>query len=111
MSNKMPDMQALMRQAQQMQAKVAKAQEEVLAMTADGAVRGRHGDSATVNGAFDVTKIKIEKDVVDPNDIGMLEDLVMSAVNAANARMREVTKQHMGKVMGGMNIPGMPGMF
>ena len=67
--------------------------------------------SVTVNGAFDVTKIKIEKDVVDPSDIGMLEDLVMSAVNAANARMREVTKQHMGKVMGGMNIPGMPGMF
>ena len=110
MSNKMPDMQALMRQAQQMQAKVAKAQEEVLSMTADGAAGGGMV-SVTVNGAFDVTKIKIEKDVVDPNDIGMLEDLVMSAVNAAKARMREVTKQHMGKVMGGMNIPGMPGMF
>jgi DNA-binding protein YbaB len=41
----------------------------------------------------------------------MLEDLVMSAINAANARMREATKAHMGKAMGGMNIPGMPGMF
>ena len=110
MSNKRPDMQALMRQAQQMQAKVATAQEEVLSMTADGAAGGGMV-TVTVNGAFDVTLIKIEKDVVDPNDIGMLEDLVMAAVNAANARMREVTKQHMSKVMGGMNIPGMPGMF
>jgi hypothetical protein len=106
----MPDMQALMRQAQQMQAKVAKAQEEVLALTADGASGGGMVN-VTVNGAFDVTKIKIEKDVVDPSDIGMLEDLVMSAVNAANARMRELQKAHMNKAMGGMNIPGMPGLF
>lgn len=110
MSNKMPDMQALMRQAQQMQAKVAKAQEEVMTMTADGQSGGGMV-TATVNGAFDVVKIKIEKDVVDPNDIGMLEDLVTSAINAANARMREVQKAHMSKAMGGMNIPGMPGMF
>lgn len=110
MSNKMPDMQALMRQAQQMQAKVAKAQEEVLAMTADGQSGGGMV-TATVNGAFDIVKIKIEKDAVDPNDVGMLEDLVMSAINAANARMREATKAHMGKAMGGMNIPGMPGLF
>ena len=106
----MKDISQLMRQAQQMQAKVAKAQEEVLAMTADGASGGGMV-TVTVNGAFDVTRIKIEKDAVDPNDVGMLEDLVMSAVNAANAKMREVTKAHMGKVMGGMNIPGMPGMF
>ena len=106
----MKDISQIMRQAQQMQAKVAKAQEEVLAMTADGASGGGMV-TVTVNGAFDVTRIKIEKDAVDPNDVGMLEDLVMSAVNAANAKMREVTKAHMGKVMGGMNIPGMPGMF
>jgi nucleoid-associated protein EbfC len=108
MSNKMPDMNQLMRQAQQMQANVAKAQEEVAKMTADGQSGGGMV-TVTVNGTFDVQKIKIEKTVVDPSDIGMLEDLITSAINAANARMREVTKQHMGKVMGGLNIPGMPG--
>jgi nucleoid-associated protein EbfC len=110
MSNKMPDLNQLMRQAQQMQANVAKAQEEVAKMTADGQSGGGMV-TVTVNGAFDVQKIKIEKTVVDPTDIGMLEDLITSAINAANALMREITKQHMGKVMGGMNIPGMPGMF
>ncbi len=111
MSNgKMPDMGALMRQAQKMQADVAKAQEQVAAMTAEGQAGGGMV-TVTVNGTFDVQKIKIDKNVVDPADIGMLEDLVMSAINAANARMREVTKAHMSKAMGGMNIPGMPGLF
>lgn len=109
MSNKMPDLNQLMRQAQQMQTNVAKAQEEVAKMTADGQSGGGMV-TVTVNGTFDVQKIKIEKTVVDPTDVGMLEDLITSAINAANARMREVTKGHMSKVMGGMNIPGMPGM-
>ena len=109
-SPKMPDMGALMRQAQKMQTDVAKAQEEVAKMTADGQAGGGMV-TVTVNGIFDVQKIAIDKNVVDPSDIGMLQDLVLSAINAANARMREVTKAHMSKVMGGMNIPGMPGMF
>lgn len=109
-SPKMPDMGALMRQAQKMQTDVAKAQEEVAKMTADGQAGGGMV-TVTVNGTFDVQKIVIDKNVVDPSDIGMLQDLVLSAINAANARMREVTKAHMSKVMGGMNIPGMPGMF
>lgn len=111
MSNgKMPDIGALMRQAQRMQADVAKAQEEVAKMTAEGQAGGGMV-TVTVNGLFDVQSIKIDKNVVDPGDVGMLEDLVLSAVNAANARMREVTKNHMSKVMGGMNIPGMPNLF
>ncbi len=111
MSNgKMPDMGALMRQAQKMQADVAKAQEQVASMTADGQAGGGMV-TATVNGNFDIVKLKIDKNVVDPADVSMLEDLVLSAVNAANVRMREVTKAHMSKVMGGMNIPGMPNLF
>lgn len=109
MSSKMPDLNQLMRQAQQMQANVTKAQEEVAKMTAEGQAGGGMV-TVTVNGNFDVQKIKIEKTVVDPTDVGMLEDLVTAAINAANARMREVTKAHMSKVMGGMNIPGMPGL-
>ncbi len=110
MSNpKMPDIGALMKQAQRLQADVAKAQEEVASMTADGQAGGGMV-SVTVNGNFDLVKVKLEKAVVDPSDVAMLEDLITAAVNAANTRMREITKAHMSKVMGGMNIPGMPGM-
>jgi DNA-binding YbaB/EbfC family protein len=105
----MPDLNQLMKQAQRLQADVAKAQEEVASMTADGQAGGGMV-TCTVNGNFDLVKVKLDKAVVDPADIGMLEDLVTAAVNAANARMREISKAHMSKVMGGMNIPGMPGM-
>ncbi|KAB2896902.1 MAG: YbaB/EbfC family nucleoid-associated protein [Kofleriaceae bacterium] len=106
----MPDLNQLMKQAQRLQADVAKAQEEVAKLTADGQAGGGMV-TVTVNGTFDIVQVKLDKAVVDPSDIAMLEDLITAAVNAANARMREVTKQHMSKVMGGMNIPGMPGMF
>ena len=54
-------------------------------------------------------KIRIDAQVVDPSDIGMLEDLVTAAINQANTKMREISKERMSKMMGGM--PGMPGMF
>ena len=103
------NMQQLMMRAQRMQQDVQRTQAE-LAEREFSASAGGGMVTVTVNGTFDVQKIKIDKNVVDPNDIGMLEDLVLSAVNAANARMRELTKAHMSKVMGGMNIPGMPGL-
>lgn len=111
MSNgKMPDLGALMRQAQKVQTDIAKAQEQVATMTADGTAGGGMV-TVTVNGAFHLQRIKIDKNVVDPNDVGMLEDLVTAAINAAVDRMHATTKEHMSKVMGGMNIPGMPGLF
>ena len=112
MSNgKMPDLNALMRQAQKLQGDVQKAQEELASMTADGAAGGGMV-TATVNGVFEVQRVKIDKAVVDPNDIGMLEDLVTAAVNAAVIKMRELSKEKMAKVMGPMaGMPGMGGMF
>jgi len=109
MSNgKMPDLNQLMKQAQKLQGDVAKVQEEIAKMTCDGAAGGGMV-TATVNGTFEVVRIKIDKSVVDPSDIGMLEDLVTAAVNAAGEKMRELSKQKMSAVMGGM--PGLPGMF
>jgi len=109
MSNgKMPDLNALMKQAQKLQADVSKVQEELAAMTCDGASGGGLV-TATVNGQFEVVRVKIDKSVVDPNDVGMLEDLVTAAVNAAATKVREVSKEKMSSVMGGM--PGMPGLF
>ncbi len=107
MSNgKMPDLGALMKQAQRMQADVAKAQEDLAKMTVTGNAGGGMV-TATVNGAYDLVSIKIEKTVVDPSDVAMLEDLITSAVNAAVIKMRETSQQKMGSLMGGMNIPGM----
>ena len=112
MSNgKMPDLNQLMKQAQKLQSDVTKVQEELAAMQCDGAAGGGLV-TATVNGQFDVVRIKIDKSVVDPNDVGMLEDLVTAAVNAAAAKVREVSKEKMSSVMGGLGgMPGMPGMF
>ncbi len=112
MSNgKMPDLNALMKQAQKLQSEVTKVQEELAQMQCEGASGGGLV-TATVNGQFEVVRVKIDKSVVDPNDVGMLEDLVTAAVNAAAAKVRETSKEKMSSVMGGLGgLPGMPGMF
>ena len=111
MSNGKMDMGALLKQAQKLQGDVAKMQEELAKMTCEGASGGGMV-TATVNGQFEVVRVKIDKSVVDPNDVGMLEDLITSAINAAGTKMRETSKQKMSGVMGGMGgLPGMPGMF
>ena len=113
MSNpKMPDLNALMKQAQKLQGDVQRVQEELAKMECDGAAGGGLV-TATVNGQFEVVRVKIDKSVVDPSDVGMLEDLVTAAINAAGVKMRELTKERMSSVMGGMaGMPGMPpGMF
>jgi DNA-binding YbaB/EbfC family protein len=106
----MPDLNALMKQAQALQANMQKAQEELAKMTVD-ASSGGGMVTATVNGQMELVKLSIEKDVVDPNDIGMLQDLVIAAVNQAVEKMRETSKEKMSSMMGGMQIPGMPGLF
>jgi hypothetical protein len=107
----MPDLNQLMKQAQKLQGDVQKAQEEMATLTIDGASGGGMV-KATVNGTFEVVAVKIDKTVVDPNDIGMLEDLVTAAVNSAVVKMRELQKEKMAKVMGPMaGMPGMGGLF
>lgn len=111
MSNpKMPDIGALMKQAQKLQGDVARVQEELAAMECEGAAGGGLV-TATLNGQFEVVRVKIDKSVVDPNDVGMLEDLVTAAVNAAAKKVRETSQEKMAAVMGPMaGMPGMPGM-
>jgi len=106
----MPDLGAIMRQAQALQSNVAKAQEEIAKMTVEASAGGGMV-TATVNGQFEIVKLAIEKTVVDPTDIGMLQDLITAAVNQAVLKMRETTKEKMASLMGGLDIPGMPGMF
>ena len=105
MSNpKMPDLNALMKQAQKLQGDVARAQEELAKMECEGAAGGGLV-TATVNGQFEVVRVKIDKTVVDPNDVGMLEDLVTAAINAAAKKVRETTQEKMAGLTMGMPMP------
>jgi len=100
------NMQQMMRQVQQMQSKLTKMQEQLANDTAEGQAGGGMV-TATVNGKHEVISVTIEKDVVDPEDVDMLQDLVVAAVNAANKNITEHINTEMAKVTGGIKIPGM----
>lgn len=100
------NMNNLMKQAQQMQAKLAMLQNElndreVEASAGGGAVKVK------VNGKQQVLAITISKEAVDPNDVATLEELVLTAVNSGLKQSQDMVQQAMSKVTGGMNIPGM----
>ncbi len=100
------NMQSLMKQAQKMQEKMQKAQEEMKDKTVEATVGG--GIVKVVfNGAQEMLSIEINKDAVDPDDVGTLQDLVLSAVNAGLTKSKEMAQEEMGAITGGMNIPGM----
>ena len=96
----------LMKQARQMQDKMAKLQEEMASKTVE-ATAGGGMVTATANGAGDIVSIKIEPQVVDPEDVEMLEDLVRAACNEAVRKGRDLMSEEMKKLTGGMNIPGL----
>jgi len=95
-----------MKQAQQMQAKMSKMQEELENKTYE-ATSGGGAVKALVNGKKEVLDLQIDKDVVDPEDVEMLEDLILAAVNEAMREATEELNDKMGQMTGGMNLPGM----
>jgi DNA-binding YbaB/EbfC family protein len=105
----------LMKQAQMMQEKMAKAQEEAALRTVE-ASSGGGMVTVSANGRMEILSIKIEKEAVDPSDVEMLQDLVTAAVNEALKKAQEMMSEEMGKVTGGLGLPGMggggfPGLF
>lgn len=96
----------LLKQARQMQEKVAKVQEEAASRTVEASAGGGMVN-VTANGAGDILSVKIEKQVVDPDDVEMLEDLVRAACNEAARKGREMVAEEMKKLTGGLNIPGL----
>ena len=96
----------LMKQAQQMQQKMLKLQEEIAKRTLDASVGGGMV-TVTVNGKSEVLRIKIEPQVVDPDDVEMLEDLVVAGVNEALRKAQEMVSEEMSKLTGGLKIPGL----
>ena len=92
--------------AQQLQADMAKAQEDIAAMVLEGTAGGG-AVTATVNGKGEVVSISLDKDVVDPEDVEMLQDLITAAVNDGVHRIQEAAGERMARVTGGMNISGL----
>lgn len=104
------NMQSMIRQAQKMQEDMAKAQ-EMLEASEYTATVGGGAVTAVVDGKHMVKSLTINPEVIDPDDAEMLADLVMGAVNEANRQAAEASENEMGKITGGLNMPGMPGLF
>ncbi len=96
----------MMKQAQKLQSKMMKLQEEL----ADETVEASSGGGmikVVANGKQQIVSIDIEKEVVDPEDVDMLQDLVIAAINDALTKSQEMVSEKMGKLTGGVNIPGL----
>lgn len=100
------DLSNIMQQAKAMQEKMAKVQEDLTKKIITGSAGGGMV-KVTANGQGDIISIDIEKVVIDPNDPEMLQDLVVAATNDAIRRAKELSKQELGHLTGGLNIPGL----
>ncbi len=101
------NIQKMMAQVQEMQAKMQQAQTDLGSKSIEASSAGGRV-TVKANGHGDITAITIAKEVVDPNDIEMLQDMVLSAVQQAQAKVKEIAGAEMGKITGGMGLP--PGL-
>lgn len=102
----MANMQGMMKKVQKMQQDMLKMQEELKNRTVE-ATAGGSAVTVVVTGRKTVEKVTIAPSAVDPEDVEMLEDLVTTAVNEAMRKVDEMTEKEMGKITGGMKLPGM----
>ena len=104
------NMQAMIRQAQKMQEQFAATQAELetreFKVTSGGGMV-----EVTMNGKKEITALAIKPEIVDPDDIEMLQDVIMAAVNEASKQVEETSNAELGKITGGLSLPGMPGLF
>jgi len=96
----------IMKQAQMMQQRMAKLQEDAAEKTAEATVGGG-AVAVMVNGKNQILSLTIKKEAVDPEDVEMLQDLIMAAVNEALKQVQAQMAEEMGKVTGGLSIPGL----
>jgi DNA-binding YbaB/EbfC family protein len=102
----MKGMGKMMKQAQQLQSKMFKLQEELAEKTVETSSGGGMV-KVVANGKQQLVSIQIEQEVVDPDDVEMLQDLILAAVNDALTKAQEMVSEEMSKLTGGMNIPGL----
>jgi hypothetical protein len=100
------NMQQILKQAQKMQEKMQKAQEELAEKTVE-ASSGGGMVKVVANGNQDILSVKLDPEVVDPEDVEMLEDLILAALSEAKRRAEEMMQESMSQVTGGLNIPGL----
>jgi DNA-binding YbaB/EbfC family protein len=96
----------MMKQAKKLQQEMGKVQEETKRRTVEATVGGGMV-TVTANGAMEILSIKIEREVVNPDDIEMLQDLIVAASNEALRRAQQMVNEEMSKLTGGLNIPGL----
>ena len=101
------NMQEMMTQARKMQEQLAQAQESMKDVTIDASAGGGMV-KATVNGDLELVSIQIDPDALDPEDVDLLQDMIVAAVNEAIRGVSEVASKQMSSITGGLNIPGMP---
>ena len=104
------NMQSMIKQAQKMQEDMAAKQAELEAREYDISAGGGVVN-VKINGKKEILSVKLEPEIVDPDDIETLEDLIVAGVNEAIKKVEADAAAEMSKITGGMNIPGMPGMF
>lgn len=100
------NMKDLMRQAQKMQQELLKAQEDMATQVYE-ATAGGGMVKVEMNGRYEVVGIKIDKEVVDPEDVEMLEDLIVAALKEAHEKVATTSEESMSKLTGGLKIPGL----
>jgi DNA-binding YbaB/EbfC family protein len=99
------DMNKMLQQAQQMQAQMAKAQEELASETVEASAGGGMV-TVKATGGLEITEIKISPEAIDPDDPEMLEDLVLAAVNEAIRNAQGLAQSKLGGMLGGLGLPG-----
>ena len=102
----MQNFNTIMKQAKKMQEKMGQLQKELETKTVE-AQAGGGMVRVVVNGKYEIVSLKIEKEVVNPEDIEMLQDLIAAAVNEGIRKSQEMASSEMGKITGGLNIPGL----
>lgn len=96
----------MMSQAKKMQQEMGKIQEESRKKTVEASAGGGMV-TVTANGAMEIIAIKIDREVVNPDDIEMLQDLIVAAINEALRQAQKIVSDEMGKITGGLNLPGL----
>jgi len=102
----MKGMEEILRQAQQVRERLEKLQEELADRTVVASAGGGMV-TVTANGRQEVVSVRIEKEVVSPEELDLLQDLVRGAVNEALSRSRKMAADEMARITGGMNLPGL----
>ena len=103
-------MDNILRQAQKMQQDMKKVQDDLAKRIVEGSAGGGVV-KAYVNGKMNLVKVKLEKEVVDPEDVEILEDMITAAYTDASRKAQAMVEKEMSKFTGGLNIPGLGGLF